>query len=80
MTEDEAKTKWCPMARIIDSDGSYNRESDGFVPSNVFCLASACMMWSWTLSAGYLKAHPDDPFYKDRLPEGDCGLKGGNVG
>jgi hypothetical protein len=53
VTEDKARTLWCPMARlIIDSDGSYNRSETGepdhprlFVPPSSRCLASGCAMW-----------------------------------
>lgn len=40
-TEDEAKTKWCPMARYDDNinrDGTNDAE---FSP----CIASGCMAW-----------------------------------
>ena len=46
MTEDEAKTKWCPFARQIESFAektSYNRTTDGKGVGN--CLGSACMAW-----------------------------------
>lgn len=46
MTEDEAKTKWCPFARVDntasnrpDATGSFNEA--GWPP----CVASACMAW-----------------------------------
>ena len=58
MTEDEAKTKWCPFAR--DRDGAENRvpygESDAEPPPEEYirneamafpCIASACMAWRW---------------------------------
>lgn len=57
MTEDEAKTKWCPMAKQVAIDGdmkvlgstSFNRTSkpDGSIvmPSSCFCIGSACMAW-----------------------------------
>lgn len=41
MTEDEAKKKWCPMARLQNGVGSYNR----LLPQGFGCVASACMMW-----------------------------------
>jgi hypothetical protein len=37
MTEDEAKQKWCPMARGLENGGNYGAS----------CIASACMMWQW---------------------------------
>ncbi len=54
MTEDDAKTKWCPHARILgqgrDLDGcavagTVNR-GQGF---EARCIASACMAWRWQL-------------------------------
>lgn len=48
LTEQEAKTKWCPLARTSYSTieelehGGVNRAQG---PSEVSCIASACMMW-----------------------------------
>lgn len=65
MTEEEAKKKWCPEARI-QSGGAYNRDAQGNAPKQAFCLGSACMMWEplWNEQA--------DATMKDI---GDCGLK-----
>lgn len=48
MTEDDAKTKWCPFARCGEAGLpglSHNREYAGGVARNTFCIASACMAW-----------------------------------
>ena len=84
MKEDEARTKWCPMARVagkIDEPGviggaifSGNRFGDPFqnAPSNLLqasqCIGSDCMMWE---SWEYTDANEDIM----NLGEGDCGLK-----
>ena len=49
MTEDEAKTKWCPMTRFhkgADND-VYCNKPRGVVksPHSTFCIASDCMVW-----------------------------------
>ncbi len=54
MTEEEAKTKWCPFALQIwkaadNNDLSMNRDGTG-VPT-AFCLGSACMAWRWSAFA-----------------------------
>ena len=43
MTEDEAKTKWCPFQRQSEQGvgGSYNRPTNG----GFGCIASDCMAW-----------------------------------
>ena len=65
MTEEEAKTKWCPMVRIGDMNAptGLNRGNN----SNNNCIASDCAMWVW------------DPKYnamKEQLvpTSGHCGL------
>jgi len=69
MTEEEAKTKWCPMARVIESanDPSFNRiqykdKDDVEVAHGSYCIATDCMMWEWLELPGE--------------GEGYCGFKG----
>lgn len=49
MTEDEAKTKWCPMVRYsyAGNTGIANNErcNRGEEHGHVNCIGSACMMW-----------------------------------
>lgn len=56
MTEDEAKTKWCPFAQVVldtpDLKGSGNRlatlEADLDNPIQARCIGSECMAWRWS--------------------------------
>lgn len=41
LTEQEAKERWCPLARAQRSE---NRQIDGS-PNNTQCIASECMAW-----------------------------------
>lgn len=60
MTQDQAKTKWCPFVRHGDhGGGSFNRGSEASNALNegrpgdnwmCNCIASACMAWRWHLS------------------------------
>jgi hypothetical protein len=47
MTEDQAQSKWCPFARMLDRTGSagYNRGPDPALWTK--CVASQCMAWRW---------------------------------
>jgi hypothetical protein len=75
MTEEEAKTKWCPFARCYTSDGSYNRYDHGISPATA-CIGAKCMSWRWV----------KDPLiaamtHKKQVPDyvgehGYCGLAG----
>ena len=78
MTEDEAKTKWCPFARAtftvpptINSprENGYvgNRDCNNSVIPNVNCIASSCMAWRWKPTMRQLPREGDVHF-------GFCGL------
>jgi len=81
MKEDEAKTKWCPMARVCEGDddvlhGPFNRYhsgcEQGLDGKQSRCIASKCMMWRWDLKLEHVPgdlvmATPDS---------GHCGLAG----
>lgn len=51
MTEDEAKTKWCPLARVAGQPVAGNRypfDTD-YSEKHAFatCIGSDCMAWRW---------------------------------
>lgn len=58
MTEDEAKTKWCPQTQFDPQ-----RTPQGFHPSQT-CLGSACMAWRWIEGSddvgGFKRVDPED--------------------
>lgn len=49
MTEDEAKTKWCPFVRVgmygSNSTSAQNRGISTAVPDTVTCIGSRCAVW-----------------------------------
>ena len=71
MTEEEAKTKWCPFARLLGvhhdlrAVTSINRMKDG-IPQETYCIGSACMAWRLGRDSN------DNPSSK----RGFCGLAG----
>jgi hypothetical protein len=71
MTEDEAKTKWCPMRRITRIGNIKIDNTDG-KEFTLNCIGSACMMWRFY----------GDQLHRGRvgngapLTEGYCGLSG----
>ena len=70
MTEDEARTKWCPHARI-EGDGRNMEIVNGHTVPAVFCIGSACMAWR-TVPKIY---EAPDGTLRDR-EDGFCGLAG----
>ena len=80
MTESEAKTKWCPFARIgVLSDDrqvacAVNRD-DRLKPEEQYlknCLAAACMAWR----NGPPPPPGNSPAAETWEPTGFCGLAG----
>ena len=88
MTEDDAKKKWCPFARVRDqhqfeSGGLTYRQSvpvsinrgDDALAQEVCCIGSACMAWRDVLG---VKSYPDGSIDVQLKPtsHGYCGLAG----
>jgi hypothetical protein len=78
MTENEAKTKWCPFVRVSAGagciggvsnrqDGSHNKTPDG----NPNCIGSACMAWREAEPefGEILESRPADPGTANPDPE-----------
>jgi hypothetical protein len=90
MTEDEARTKWCPFARClttIDNDGNpialtaINRAAGDVAGS--LCIASACMAWRFTdyfneqhRLTRKVTIEPAPDGWSETNREGHCGLAG----
>ena len=80
MTEQEARTKWCPMVRYSsdEMEPSANRWNFGKLGSDerVNCLASDCMLWRWVMTED--QALYNNTEYKTTCfkPRGYCGLGG----
>jgi len=61
MTEDEAKTKWRPFARVDTGGGNANNRwarsggtaaaAAGQAP--MLCIGSACMAWRWQMTGSH---------------------------
>lgn len=72
MTDEDAKTKWCPFSRVSTNGVVVNRDNpnDGLMTTAedaCRCIASACMMW--VSQTEYMNGR-----YRS-TGRGDCGLK-----
>lgn len=77
MTEDQAKTKWCPMIRTgmvagmaVNHHVDTRPDGDG-VYHNTRCIASECMMWRWNLEPAKEEILA---IYVESTTDGRCGL------
>jgi hypothetical protein len=86
MTEDEAKTKWCPHVRALALASNNfpiaaNRVTDtSGTPEQSRCIGSACMAWRWIAPTpmfrpGTMELAAMDPG-TDKPTRGYCGLAG----
>jgi hypothetical protein len=90
MTEDEARRKWCPFARVAvintKKGAAANRwpddEESEYATTTNHCIGSSCMAWRQTgfLPGHRWQAHNDEQkheaFIRSHPLEGFCGLAG----
>jgi len=72
LTEEQAKTKWCPMTAPLEASPQ--------IPSIVDCSrckASECMMWRW--SCATLKETSLEFARRNCIAKGFCGLAGKGI-
>lgn len=81
MKEEEAKTKWCPMAcsRVLnysdargDKKVSLMEAENGF--TTLMCLASGCMAWVWRVSPEQARKQSGMSAKYQQDEDGHCGL------
>lgn len=75
MTEEEAKTKWCPFTRAADLEGNRGLVS-GHEHPQTMCIGSACMAWRWEPDT---KRGPG-PLEEKKLPPGSARELGRRAG
>lgn len=90
MTEDEAKTKWCPFVKtnVIPSDGFMGaallistgrtvlKADNDRVQVEDHCIGSGCMAWRWSFVENPGASPFTEPPRKRSDTEGHCGLAG----
>ena len=70
MTEDEAKTKWCPHVIASHTNPRQKPGEDDWLHA---CIGSACMAWRWSRVTS---ADPVSNAYAGAIDDGFCGLAG----
>jgi hypothetical protein len=78
MTEEQAKTKWCPMVRgglnVYPTYGNVQEPGpEQRNPAGARCIGSHCMMWRWTRAAEQVRVRDEIHLSSG---EGRCGLAG----
>lgn len=90
MTEQEAKTKWCPFARIpshisgaanvpplaINRLSRPDSQAAAFPFAGLTCIGSACMAWRWNEQTAARKGTDIAAYSVSSEDRGFCGLAG----
>jgi len=81
MTEEQAKTRWCPQTRNFDPDvsevGCTCNRYRGRMEATCLCIASDCAMWVWDKEVGTKEKEQNGrmvEYEKITIGEGHCGL------
>lgn len=83
LTEDEARSRWCPFTRVGEqASGAAENRPNG----DLHCIASGCMAWRWgqkpnpsynpNSGATWPQPYPPIPTYIEDREHGGCGLAG----
>jgi hypothetical protein len=87
LSEEEAKTKWCPHVRHPGEGGTFNRgtqhgplnDHEHNAGTLCNCIASACMAWRWW-DGETLSHEPHSEYGAQRIApdqrRGYCGIAG----
>lgn len=85
MTEDEAKTKWCPLVRasMTNPQDPNHGHVLNYGRATTACIGSDCMAWRWQhvqtnkTPPGQAIFPQTEPVYR-RTEDGYCGLANGS--
>ncbi len=72
-TEEQAKTKWCPMVTPGPQDTATEKH---YMHPSQCCVGSACMMWRWEMSQPGMSTPIGVAFKPEKTGRGYCGLAG----
>lgn len=81
MTEKEAKTKWCPIAREDRNTPAIGQDIPQMGALKYTCIGAKCMMWRWGCASNKELGYQDNVVI-GREPSkvhGYCGLGGAGL-
>ena len=59
-TVDEAKTRWCPLARPVSTNKRIDNRNGALIPASYppfNCVGDQCMWWVWTSTITHDKGY-----------------------